>query len=380
VQRYMPFGFFAQRFFGAGRKSRRLAGGRSGGRARTLGPSVFGATLAGNMTMNRDLDSKDGGSHMPEIGAFLSSEEHGPLDLLTQAKLAEQAGFRSVFISDHFHPWIDRQGESPFVWSVIGAISAATDLAVTTGVTCPTVRIHPAIIAQAAATTQILLDGRFVLGVGSGEALNEHILGDRWPSVEIRLRMLEEAVEVIRLLWEGGLVNYHGEFYTVENARLYSLPDSPPPIALSGFGPKAAELAARVGDGYITVQPDRELLGAYRDHAGGGPAIGAVKVCWGPDENKARTLAHELWATECLSGQLSQELPMPSHFESAAEIVTEEMVGETLACGPDPERHVEAISAYLEAGFDQVYVNQIGPDQEGFFDFYAREIRPRIEG
>jgi G6PDH family F420-dependent oxidoreductase len=317
---------------------------------------------------------------MPEIGAFLSSEEHGPLDLLTQAKLVEHAGFHSVFISDHFHPWIERQGQSPFVWSVIGAISSATNHKVTTGVTCPTVRVHPAILAQAAATTQILLQGRFVFGVGSGEALNEHILGDRWPSVEIRLRMLEEAIEVIRLLWQGDLVNHHGEFYTVENARLYSVPDTPPPIAVSGFGPKAAELAARVGDGYITVQPDRELLGVYREHGGQGPSIGAVKVCWGPDEQKARKLAHELWATECLPGQLNQELPMPVHFEAAAEIVTEEMVGDILACGPDPERHIKAISAYLEAGFDEVYVNQIGSDQEGFFDFYAKEIRPRLDG
>lgn len=316
---------------------------------------------------------------MPEIGAFLSSEEHGPLDLLSQAKLAEQAGFHSVFVSDHFHPWLDRQGQSPFVWSVLGAISAATGHKVTTGVTCPTVRIHPAILAQAAATTQILLDGRFVFGVGSGEALNEHILGDRWPSVETRLTMLEEAVEVIRLLWKGGLVNHHGEFYTVENARLYSLPDSPPPIAVSGFGPKAAELAAKIGDGFITVSPDQDLLGTYREHGGRGPSIAAVKVCWDQDEKRAKKLAHELWPTECLPGQLSQELPMPTHFESAVEIVTQEMVADTFACGPDPERHVMAISEYLEAGFDEVYVNQIGPDQEGFFDFYARELRPRLE-
>jgi G6PDH family F420-dependent oxidoreductase len=317
---------------------------------------------------------------VPEIGVFLSSEEHGPLDLLSQAKLAERAGFRSVLISDHFHPWIDRQGQSPFVWSVIGAIGATTDLRVTTGVTCPTVRIHPVILAQAAATTQLLLGGRFVFGVGSGEALNEHILGDRWPSVAVRLHMLEEAVEVIRLLWKGGLVNHHGEFYTVENARLYSVPDSPPPLAVSAFGPAAAELAARVGDGFITVAPDADLLGRYRAHGGKGPAIAAVKVCWGQDEKIARKVAHDLWPTECLSGQLNQELPMPSHFEAAAEIVTEDMVGDTLACGPDPEKHVKAISAYLEAGFDQVYVNQIGSDQEGFFDFYVRELRPRLEG
>ena len=316
---------------------------------------------------------------MPEIGVFLSSEEHGPSELVAQAQLAERAGFRSVFISDHFHPWIDRQGESPFVWSVIGAISASTDLTVTTGVTCPTVRIHPAILAQAAATSQILLDGRFVFGVGSGEALNEHILGDRWPPVETRLKMLEEAVEVIRLLWKGGLVTHHGEFYTVDNARLYSVPESPPPLAVSAFGPLAAEVAARIGDGFITVAPDSELLGEYRHHGGQGPGIAVVKVCWDQDENRALKLAHELWPTECLSGQLSQELPMPAHFEAAAEIVTEEMVGDTLACGPDPEKHVKAISAFLDAGFDQVYVNQIGPDQEGFFDFYVRELRPRLD-
>lgn len=316
---------------------------------------------------------------MPEIGAFLSSEEHGPKALVRQAEWAERAGIRSVFVSDHFHPWIDLQGESPFVWSVIGAISVATDHRVTTGVTCPTVRIHPAILAQAAATSQILLGGRFVFGVGSGEALNEHILGDRWPSVEIRLAMLEEAIDVIRRLWQGGLVNHHGEFYTVENARIYSLPDSPPPIAVSAFGPHAADLAARVADGFITVSPDGELLGRYREKGGRGPSIAAVKVCWDPDERRARRLAHELWPTEGLSGQLSQELPLPSHFAAAAEHVTEEMVADALACGPDPERHVKAIAAYLDAGFDEVYVNQIGPDQEGFFDFYARELRPRLE-
>jgi G6PDH family F420-dependent oxidoreductase len=315
---------------------------------------------------------------MTQIGAFLSSEEHGPRELVTQAQLAEEVGMHSVFISDHFHPWIDRQGESPFVWSVIGAISAATDHQVTTGVTCPTFRIHPAILAQAAATSQILLDGRFVFGVGSGEALNEHISGQRWPSVDIRLKMLEEAVELIQLLWEGGLVNHHGEFYTVENARLYSRPDSPPPIAVSAFGPKAAEVAARVGDGFITVQPDAALLQKYRSHGGAGPCIAAFKVCWDQDEKRARKLAHELWPTEGLKGQLAQELPMPAHFESAAQIVTEDMVADVVACGPDPERHVKAISAYLDAGFDQVYINQIGPDQRGFFDFFARELRPRL--
>jgi G6PDH family F420-dependent oxidoreductase len=261
---------------------------------------------------------------------------------------------------------------------VIGAIAATTSHKVTTGVTCPTVRIHPAVLAQAAATSQLLLDGRFVFGVGSGEALNEHILGHRWPPVETRHRMLEEAVEVIRKLWDGGIVNHHGEFYTVENARIYSLPDTPPPIAVSAFGPKAADMAARIGDGFITVQPDREMLERYRKGGGKGPTIAALKVCWASDEQQARKLAYELWPTEGVEGQLAQELPMPSHFESASKNVTEDMIAESVPCGPDPERHLAAIRKYLDAGFDEVYINQIGPDQEEFFQFYTKELAPKL--
>jgi G6PDH family F420-dependent oxidoreductase len=315
---------------------------------------------------------------MADLGVFLSSEEHGPRALLHQAQLAEQAGFGSVFISDHFHPWLDAQGQSPFVWGVIGAISASTGHRVTTGVTCPTVRIHPAILAQAAATAQLQLEGRFVFGVGTGEALNEHILGDRWPSVDVRLAMLEEAVAVIRKMWEGGIVHHRGEFYTVDNARLYSVPDSPPPIAVSAFGEKATEVAARIGDGFVTTAADNGLLPSYRAHGGTGDSIAILKVCWGEDEKQARKLAHELWPTECLPGQQSQELPMPAHFEQAASIVTEEMVADKVPCGPDPERHVQAIRSYLDAGFDQVYVNQIGTDWKGFLDFYQRELRLRL--
>jgi G6PDH family F420-dependent oxidoreductase len=239
--------------------------------------------------------------------------------------------------------------------------------------------MHPAILAQAAATAQILLQGNFVFGVGSGEALNEHILGHRWPPVDTRLEMLEEAVEVIRQLWEGGLVSHHGRYYTVENARIYSMPDVPPPILVSAFGPDAADVAARIGDGFVTVQPDQELLERYRSKGGKGRAIAALKVCWDQDEKQARKLAHQLWPTEGVEGQLAQELPLPSHFEAAAANVTEEMVADLVACGPDPERHVAAISKYVEAGFDEIYVNQIGPDQEGFFRFYERELRPRLE-
>ncbi|HEX4218874.1 MAG TPA: TIGR03557 family F420-dependent LLM class oxidoreductase [Acidimicrobiales bacterium] len=315
---------------------------------------------------------------MSEVGLFLSSEEHGPAALVDQAQLGEDAGFAAVLISDHFHPWVESQGESPFVWSVIGGIAATTRQKITTGVTCPTFRIHPAIIAQAAATSQIMADGRFVLGVGSGEALNEHILGHRWPPVSTRLEMLEEAVEVMRRLWAGSLVTHHGQYYTVENARLYSIPESPPPVAVSAFGPDSLGLAARIADGLVTTQPDAGMVRSYREQGGTGPVVGAVKVCWGDDEAQARKVAHELWATELLPGQLNQELPMPKHFREAASLVTEGMVADNVTCGPDPERHVAAIAAYLEAGFDEVYVNQIGDDQRGFCEFYRTELSPRL--
>jgi G6PDH family F420-dependent oxidoreductase len=316
---------------------------------------------------------------MTEYGYFLSCEEHSAPDLVAIARRAGEAGFRSAWISDHYHPWNDAQGESPFVWSVIGAIASATPgLRLTTAVTCPTVRTHPAVIAQAAATATTLLPSRFALGVGSGEALNEHILGTVWPEADVRLEMLEEAVEVIRLLWRGGFQSHHGRHYTVENARIYSLPDEPPPILVSGFGPKAISTAARIADGFVSVQPDAEGLRSYRDQGGKGPAQGGLKVCWAQDEAEARKTAFRLWPNEALPGELAQVLPSPRHFEQAAEAVTEEMVAEQVPCGPDPEPVVTAIGEFVDAGFDEVYVNQIGRDQQGFFTFWEREVRPRL--
>lgn len=315
---------------------------------------------------------------MTEIGYFLSSEEHGPAALTRFAQMGEEAGFRSVLISDHFHPWLDRQGESPFVWSVIGAIAASTRLHVTTGVTCPTVRMHPAIVAHAAATSSLLLEGRFALGVGSGENLNEHILGDRWPPADVRLEMLAEAVEVMRQLWEGDTVSHHGPHYTVENARIYSCPERPPEVYVSAFGPKALDLAASIGDGYVNTSPDTDSIKRYRDAGGKGPTIAAVKVCWGEDEAAARRLAHEVWATTGVPGELNQELPMPAHFEQAASTVTEDMVANSISCGPDPAVHREALKKYLDAGFDRVYISQIGDDQAGFLRFFFKEIQPKL--
>jgi G6PDH family F420-dependent oxidoreductase len=312
------------------------------------------------------------------IGYFLSSEEFGPQALVEQARRAEEAGFHALWISDHFHPWNDEQGHSSMVWSTIGALSQATRLPVTTAVTCPTVRIHPAIIAQAAATSAVLHEGRFGLGVGSGEALNEHILGDAWPDADTRLEMLEEAVEIIRTLWRGGVQDHRGRHYTVQNARIYDLPDEPPPIIVSGFGPKSVRLAARIGDGYATTMPDAELIDLYRSEGGAGPVQAGTKVCFGPDEAQARRTVHRLWPNEALAGELPQVLPTPAHFEQASELVTEEMIGEAVPCGPDLDRHIQALQEFADAGVDELFVQQIGPDQDGFFDEWAGAVLPRF--
>ena len=311
-----------------------------------------------------------------QIGYFLSAEEFTPGDLVAQARRAEAAGFHALWISDHYHPWNDQQGHSGFVWSVIGAISQATKLPITTGVTCPTVRIHPAIIAQAAATSAVLLEGRFNLGVGSGEALNEHILGDRWPEADVRLEMLEEAVDVIRSLWQGGQRSHHGSHYTVENARVYDLPDEPPPILVSGFGPKAIELAARIGDGFCTTSPDKDAIDLYRSEGGSGPVHAGTKVCFMADVDEARATAHRLWPNEALPGELAQVLPTPAHFEQACELVEPEML--VTPVGPDIETHVESLTQYRDAGVDELFVQQIGPEQDAFFDTWAREVLPRF--
>jgi G6PDH family F420-dependent oxidoreductase len=311
-----------------------------------------------------------------QIGCFLSSEEFGPRELVDQARRAEQAGFHALWISDHYHPWNDQQGHSPFVWSVIGALAEATALPVTTGVTCPTVRIHPAVIAQAAATSALMHQGRFRLGVGSGEALNEHILGDRWPEADVRLEMLEEAVEVIRLLWQGGQQSHHGRHYSVETARVYDLPAEPPPILVSGFGPKAIRLAARIGDGFCTTAPDKDAIDLYRSEGGTGPVHAGTKVCFMDDEQQAMQTVLRLWPNEGLPGELAQVLPTPSHFEQACELVTAAQIASPV--GPDLDRHIDSLQQYADAGIDELFVQQIGPEQDAFFTTWAREVLPRF--
>jgi len=312
-----------------------------------------------------------------EVGYALSSEEHGPNDLVDYAVRAEEAGFTFALISDHFHPWIDTQGHSPLVWSVVGGIARETSkLRLGTGVTCPTVRIHPAIVAQAAATSASMMPGRFFLGVGSGENLNEHITGSRWPEAEVRLEMLEEAVEVIRLLWKGGSRSHRGRHYTVENARIYTLPEELPPIYVAAGGDKAAELAGRIGDGLVSTSPGSVIELFDRAGGTGKPKYGQVTVCYAPDEAEARRTALEWWPNAALSGELNQELPTPGHFKQATSWVDEDAISGSIVCGPDPQKHIARLREYADGGFTHIYIHQVGPDQEGFFKFYEREILP----
>jgi coenzyme F420-dependent glucose-6-phosphate dehydrogenase len=316
---------------------------------------------------------------VPELGFALSSEEHPPNDLVRWAVRAEEAGFSYALISDHYHPWIDRQGQSPFVWGVIGGIAQATErLRLGTGVTCPTIRTHPGIIAQAAATAAAMMPGRFFLGVGSGENLNEHIFGDYWPAADERQEMLEEAIAVMRLLWQGGYQTHRGKHYRVENARIYSLPDELPPIAVAAAGPKAAELAANAGDALISTAPDSELVDTYRNAGGDGPRYGQLTVCFDKDEQQAVKTALEWWPNAALKGELGQELPLPRHFEQAAENVTEDEIAEAIVCGPDVDRYLEKITEFDDAGYDHVYIHQVGTDQESFFAFAERELLVKV--
>jgi len=316
-----------------------------------------------------------------QIGYHLSSEELTPSQMLAAAQRAENAGFEFITVSDHYHPWTHRQGQSPFVWGVIGGIAAVTErIEVGTAVTCPTTRIHPAVIAQAAATAAVMLPGRFFLGVGTGEALNEHILGDRWPSSGVRREMLEEAIDVIRLLWQGGSQSHFGAHYTVEQAMLFTLPESPPPIVVSGFGEHSIDLAARIGDGYFTTAPDADAVERYRSGGGEGRCYSKLDVAVADSEAAARRLALQTWPNSALGGELAQILPLPAHFEQATENVTEDMVAESILCEQDAGVHLERLAEFAEAGYDRVTVQQVGVDQARFLEMYERSVLPELVG
>jgi coenzyme F420-dependent glucose-6-phosphate dehydrogenase len=315
-----------------------------------------------------------------KVGYAFASEDHAPAHLVAFAREAEEHGFEFGLISDHFHPWLDAQGQSPFVWTTIGAILASTTkLRIGTGVTCPLMRVHPAIVAQAAATCAALAPGRFFLGIGTGENLNEHVLGDRWPGAGERVEMLEEAIGVMRELWQGGVVTQRGRHYTVEDARLYTLPAEPIELAVAAGKPRLAELAGRVADALINTSPDAEVVDAFEEGGGAGkPRYGMLHVCVHEDEAEARRLARRLWPNTALAGELSREIKNPVDFESAVEPIGEEAVAAAIPCGRDPALHLARIEEFAEAGFDHVWVHQVGDDQTALFRFYRDEIFPRL--
>lgn len=316
---------------------------------------------------------------MTKYGLTLSSEEHPPSHLVELAVAAEDAGFDFVSISDHFHPWVSEQGHSPFVWSVLGAIAGrTTEIEVGVGVSCPTVRIHPAINAHAVATTACLFGDRFTWGVGTGEALNEHVLGDRWPPAPQRLDMLEEALEVIRALWTGESTTHRGKYYTVEDARIYDLPKEPIRVLISAFGEKSAELAARVGDGLWTTGIKSDVIEAYRSAGGSGDVWTQLSLCWDEDEEVALERAHRVWPNTGLPGQLAQDLRTVEHMEQATSLVTKEQLADSMPIGPDPDPILQSINEARDAGIEYIYLHQIGHPLDGFLEFWKSELQPQF--
>lgn len=317
---------------------------------------------------------------MAEFGYALSSEEHEPNDLVRHAQLAERSGFTFALISDHYHPWVGDQGHSPFVWSVIGALAHATDaMRLGTGVTCPIIRIHPAIIAQAAATSAAMMPGRFFLGVGTGENLNEHVVGEGWPVYDVRIEMLEEAVDIIRTLWKGETVTYWGDYFVVEDARLFTLPDEAPPIMVAASGPNSLEAAGRFGDGLISLTPEEKAIERFREGGGEGkPTYGQMTVCWAKSEEEGRETVHKIWPNAGLTGELTQELRTVTHFEQAVKMLSQKEATENIICGPDSQAHIDGLRKFIDAGYDHIYIHQIGPQQEEFIRFYEQEVLPEV--
>jgi coenzyme F420-dependent glucose-6-phosphate dehydrogenase len=313
-----------------------------------------------------------------DVGYALASETTPPGDLVEHAQRAEQAGLTTVSVSDHFHPWTKRQGESPMVWAVLGAVASGTSVVkIGTAVTCPILRTHPAIVAHGAATVAAMAKERFFLGVGTGENLNEHVLGQPWPDPEERLDRLVEAVDVMRQLWTGEKITSKGRYYDVDRAQLFTLPSRPPPVYVSAFGPKALRVAGEIGDGLIGTSPDKDTVAGFDEHAGRQlPKVSFDKVCWGPDEAECRKVLHDLWPTSGLKGQLAQELPTPELFEDAVAPLSEDDVVGSTPCGPDVEPYLRLLRAYADAGYTTVCLNQVGPDVEGWFRFWETELEP----
>jgi G6PDH family F420-dependent oxidoreductase len=320
------------------------------------------------------------------FGYTLMTEQSGPKDLVRWAVQAEAAGFDFEVSSDHYSPWLTEQGHAPYAWSVLGAVAQATErVELMTYVTCPTMRYHPAVIAQKAATMQLLADGRFTLGVGSGESLNEHVVGEGWPGVVTRQEMLVEAIEIIRKLHSGELVTHHGEYFDVDSARVWDLPDILVPVAVAVSGDMSIERLAPLADHMIAVQPDAELVDTWNRTEGaerigtGARAIGQIPICWDPDEDAAVARAHEQFRWFGGGWSVNSDLPTPAGFAGATQFVRPEDVADSIACGPDLDRIVEAVSAYWEAGFTDIALVQVGGDaQERFLDEAAGPLLEKL--
>ena len=318
---------------------------------------------------------------MTAIGYTMMCEQSGPKDLVRDLVLAEEAGFDFAVISDHYFPWLDSQGHAPYAWSVLGAAAQATDrIPLMTYVTCPIRRYHPAVVAQKAATIQLLSDGRFTLGLGAGENLNEHIVGGHWPLVGLRHEMLTEAIEIIRALWAGGTVNYRGRHFDVESARLWDLPEQAPPIGVAVSGPSSCRLAGRLADAMIAVEPRAELADLFDRHGGAGkPRVGQIGLSYDPDEGTAVNRAMDQFRWFTAGWKVNAELPLPASFDQAAKTVRESDVRAQMPCGPDVARHVDGIRGFEAAGFDQIALVQVGGDtQPDFIAWAATELLPAL--
>jgi G6PDH family F420-dependent oxidoreductase len=313
------------------------------------------------------------------VGFKLIAEAFSPTEIVAQAVRAEEAGFEFVEVSDHFHPWVSEHQHSGFAFSMLAAAAARTStIELATGVTCPFIRYHPAVVAQAAATTALLSDGRFTLGIGAGERLNEHVVGAGWPPVSVRHEMLREALEIIRLLWSGGYQSYDGKHLKLEDARVFDLPDTLPRIAVAAGGPAAARIAGELGDALFATEPREDLVTAYRSAGGTGPRYAEVPLAWATSEDDAAESARKLFRFGVTGWKVQAELPNPVNFDAATKTVTADHMREQFGCGPDVARHVEVAKQFVDAGFDQLALINAGPDMNGFFDFFTKELGPAL--
>ncbi|MGS2591843.1 LLM class F420-dependent oxidoreductase [Streptomyces hebeiensis] len=318
---------------------------------------------------------------MVRIGYTMMTEQAGPRALVEHVVGAERAGFDFSVTSDHYFPWLESQGHAPYAWSVLGAAAQATSrIPLMTYVTCPTTRYHPAVVAQKAATMQLLSEGRFRLGLGSGENLNEHVVGAGWPAPHVRLEMLQEAVEIIRALFGGGPVNHHGAHFDVENAKLWDLPEAPPPIGIAVSGRRSCELAGRLGDLVIATEPRAELVKLFDEGGGAGkPRVGQLPVCYDTDRDAAVARAHDQFRWFAGGWPVNSELPGPTAFAGATSFVRPEDVAETIPCGDDVDAFVDAVKPYVDAGFTEIALVQIGGEhQRPFLDWSEKTLLPAL--